>query len=585
MKHSVWSTATGLFGSVLVAGCATDYAGYAEYEGDEAETESTFGNAEQAVNACAGDDLQYDFNGFAASLAVAIANELGHWDVATDFAVSGGKLVLSGAGVARCGAGGCENIKAILAMQDDVTNGIPYHSPSVFRSKLTGWYQAQLDKQVELATAAAFPPGVYRFKGRQSNKSIVVDNGSTLSGAVVEQKGSFVGNNGDWDVSVVGTKHKLKNLKSGMCLDLKVDGAANTDMVQRACSTAASQLFKLTPAQDAAAFYIETRHAGKALQVAGMSTQDDAKIQQVTLDKNQYSAQFIATSVNGTAISGLFKGMYTLAATHSSKVMGVASNDENAQVAQYTYSATNPMQNWYSLPMGSGKYQFVNRSSGKCLALASDSATAKAVQRTCANNESQKFTVTVSGAADTFTLKTRYNMLLEVSAYSMNEGAPIGQSTTLNADPQRKFKMTPMLAGEPHRLSFSHKTPDAACGDYYWYNITSPNGLPLANPAETFIQLIFAGGKKAMGGADENPFIAQVSTGTQVAIDPSGYMLPGTGSVTGSCIASDVYVDLNKLAGGALGPPAIPALCCTKYTGASGIFGVSAWSSTTFVCK
>ncbi len=584
MKHIKVGAALGLCATTFLAGCATEYAGYAEYEGDEADTEARYGSAQQSVNACAGDDLQYDFNGFSASLAVAIANELGHWDVATDFIVSNGKLALSSAGNTRCGTG-CANVKDLLLLQEDSTAGIPNHSPSVLRTKLTVWYQAQMDKQVELATAAAFPPGVYRFKGRQSTKYMVVDNGSTVSGALVEQKGTLIGTNGDWEVSVVGTKHKLKNVKSGMCLDLKVDGPANTDMVQKQCSTATSQLFKMSAATDASAFYIETRHAGKALTVNTNSTQDDAKIVQVTLDKNQYSSQFLATSVNGTPISGLFKGMYTLAATHGSKVLGVANNSENTAVAQYTASATNPMLNWYSVPMGSNKYQFVNRSSGLCLALASDSATAKAVQKTCANNDSQKFTVAVNGAADTFTLLTRYNVLLEVTGHSMVEGATVGQASTTNPDPQRKFKMTPLLAGEPHKLTFSHKTADAACGDYFWYNITSPNGLPLSNPAETFIQLIFAGGKKVMGGADENPFIAQLATGTQVAIDPSGYMLPGGQTSTGSCVASDVFYDPTKLAAGAAGPPVLFPLCCTKYTGATGGFKVSTWSSTTFVCN
>jgi hypothetical protein len=32
------------------------------------------------VSACLGDDVNYDYNAFAASLAVAIANELGRWE-------------------------------------------------------------------------------------------------------------------------------------------------------------------------------------------------------------------------------------------------------------------------------------------------------------------------------------------------------------------------------------------------------------------------------------------------------------------------------------------------------------------------
>jgi hypothetical protein len=566
---------------MLVGGCTTDAS--SGHEGDEADTDD-IGSAAEAVNACAGDDLQYDFNGFAASLAVAIANELGHWDVATDFVVANGRLALSPVGLSRC-ASGCENIKALLLMQEDVTSGVPYHNPSLFRTKLSSWYQAQIDKLVELTTAAIFPPGTYRFKGRQSSKYMVVDNGSTLAGALIEQKGTLSGSNGDWEVTVIGTKHKLKNVKSGMCLDLKTDSAANTDLVQKPCSSADSQLFKMSKSSSGTAFLFETKYAGKGLFIAGYSTQDDAKITQANFDRNQYSSQWDATLLNGAAQQGLFKGMYTIQASHSSKMMAVANGTDGSAVAQYTYNATNPMQNWYAVPQGSGRYQFVNRSSGDCMALATDTATAKLVQKPCANDDSQRFTATPTGTPDQFTLTTRYGKLLEVIAYSSADGAAIGQAAATAADPQRRFKLVPILAGEPHKLTFNHTTPDAACGDYYWYDVTQPNGLPLANPSETFIQLIFAGGKKAMGAPDENPFIAQLSTGTQVAIDPSGYMLPGRTSGSGSCISSDILVDLTKMAGGLIGPPDIAPLCCTKYNGVAGSFVKSTWSSTTFLCQ
>ena len=569
-KQSILHQTLGVVGGLLLAGCSAQYQ---EYQGDDVDP--GLGSSQEAVAACAGDDLQYDFNAFAASLAVAIANELGHWDVATDFVVTNGKLALSPVGLSRC-SNGCGNIKALLLLQEDASSGVPNHSPSMFRTKLTGWYSAQMTKLTELTTAAVFPPGTYRFKGRQSNKYLVVDQGLTTSGAVVEQKSGFTGNNGDWDVSIVGTKHKLKNIKSGMCLDLKVDGPANTDLVQKPCSTAESQLFKVSKSATGTSFLFETRHPGKGLIIAGNSTQEDAKLTQATFDKNQYSSQWIATSLGGTAAEGLFKGMYTFTASNSGKVVAVTASTEGAALAQYPYSAANPMQNWYALPMGPALYQFVNRSTGKCMALATDVATAAVVQKDCANNDSQKFTLTSTGSPDQYTFKSRYGKLLEVKGYTSNDGAIFQQATATAADPQRKFKLTPILAGEPHRLSFSHSSDDAACGAYFWYDIKQPNGLPVANPAETFVQLIFAGGKKALGGADENPFIAQQSSGTQVAIDPSGYMNGGAKGASGSCITSDIVYDDAKTCSGK---------CCVRYNGAVGSLLASGWSSTTFLCQ
>ncbi|HKO93380.1 MAG TPA: RICIN domain-containing protein, partial [Polyangiaceae bacterium] len=302
----------------------------------------------------------------------------------------------------------------------------------------------------------------------------------------------------------------------------------------------------------------------------------DAKLVQQSFDKNQYSSQWNATSIGGTMAQGLFKGMYTLTASNSGKVVAVTSAAEGAGLAQYGYSAANPMQNWYALPMGTSVYQFVNRSTGKCMALATDVATAAVVQKDCANNDSQKFTLTATGSPDQYTLKSRYGKLLEVKGYTSNDGAIFTQATATAADPQRKFKLTPILAGEPHRLTFSHSSDDAACGDYFWYDIKQPNGLPVANPAETFVQLIFAGGKTSLGGADENPFIAQQNSGTQVAIDPSGYMTGGSATASGSCIASDIVYDNAKTCGGK---------CCVKYNGGAGLLAASSWSTTTFVCQ
>jgi hypothetical protein len=68
-----------------------------------------------AAKTCHGDELQYDSNSFAASLAVATANELGRWDAVGDFELQDGKLELSVTGELHCGAG-CANIRALLRL-------------------------------------------------------------------------------------------------------------------------------------------------------------------------------------------------------------------------------------------------------------------------------------------------------------------------------------------------------------------------------------------------------------------------------------------------------------------------------------
>src|SRR5690242_703836 len=100
MSMRTWGSWLALAAALSGASCAAEYEPLSQ-EGDEA-ADSELGDVGQAVAACAGDDLQYDFNAFAASLAVAIANELGRWDVSADFEIRSGKLELSQTGSMRC---------------------------------------------------------------------------------------------------------------------------------------------------------------------------------------------------------------------------------------------------------------------------------------------------------------------------------------------------------------------------------------------------------------------------------------------------------------------------------------------------
>ncbi len=575
----------------MIAGCATEYAGYAEYEGDEAETESTYGSAQQAVNACVGDDLQYDFNGFTASLAVAIANELGRWDASTDFVVSGDRIALSATGNARCGTG-CANLKDLLLLQGDASAGIPNHSPSVLRSKLVGWYNKEVARLAELALESKLPNGTYQFKNKNSGKNMVVDQSSLAEGALVEQ-GPLAGTAGDWISTVIGTKRQFKNKNSGKCLDLaSASSADNVNIVQKTCSTAATQQFELVKI-DGGMYGLKTTY-GRAVSVFNWGTANDVRLVQTAFSPTNAFSQFTVNPTGGTSnpANSIFEAMYGLSFFNTDTMAGGApmkmvmapvAATEGSAVKIATYSASNQLHQWYAAQVGT-KFQFINRGSEKCLALASDSATALLAIKTCANVDTQLFTAAAITTADYFSLVTKHNKFIEIQNALTTNGAAIAQGTNIS-DPHRRVRFSPIAAAEPHKLTFSHKTADAACGDYFWYNITQPNGLPLANPEQTYIHLIFAGGKTTQTGVDENPFIAQVSNGTQVAIDPSGYMLPGGQTTTGSCVASDVYYDPTKLAGGAAGPPILYPLCCTKYTGATGGFKVSGWSSTTFVCN
>jgi hypothetical protein len=581
MKQVKMSKTLGLVGGLLlVAGCSAgdNLGGYAD--SDSVDEDGVYGTAEEAI--CTGDNGQNDYNSMAASLATAVANELHEWDTANDFVVTSGKLALSSTALATCGTG-CTNTKDLLLLQNDATAGtIPGHDPVAFRTNLVNWYNANMKRLTELAYESRLPPGTYQLKNKNSGKNIVMDGSKLTDGAVAEQN-VLAGTAGNWTVAVEGTKWRIKNQNSGKCLDLaSASSADNVNIVQRTCSTTSNtQLFEFI--KDPGGLYAVKTYYGKYIIGFNWGTGNDVPMVQGTWMTGNSNGQFSVAPVGATTnpATTIFKGMYTLkfantysTAVDSNLVAAPISTAEGAAVKLASYSSSNRLHNWYATIVN-GKYQFVNRGSGKCLALATDTSTALLVQKTCAVNDSQLFTAGAQTPAEEYTLKTRYNTLLEAQNAGSAAGVAIAQTATTIADPQRRIKFSPIMAAEPHKLTFDHISSGAACGSYYWYNITQPSGAPVSDPMSTYIDLIFAGGKTTYSGTDINPYISQQSSGTQVAIDPAGYMTGGTGAA-GTCATADVFYDATKMSAGA---------CCVKSTGVNSTFKVSSWSTTTFLCQ
>ncbi len=556
----------------MIAGCASDY------DGNNVDELVEYGTAEQGLAQCAGDDPTYDYNAYSASLAVAIANELGRWDVNADFEVRSGKLELSTTGGLRCGTG-CGNIKAILRLQDDASSVVANHSPSIFRTKLTSWHQKQATKLTGLVdTMLKVDKGIYRVKAKHSGKYMAVDASSTSDGALIEQQSSATGGADQWQLKTEGTYHKLVNVRSGKCLSLSSDSASNgVTLVQKTCAASTPQQFRFSDV-GSNVYAIRTKYS-LALDVSGASQSNDARVVQQLWNGPSTNQQWTFEPVgSGAHLSPelIPTAVYSLSFVHSGKALGVDSGSlsDGAAIEQYTYASNDDRYHWYVTPAGD-KSQFINRRSGKCLALASESSTAALVQKTCANVGTQLFTLNSTG--DHQILYSHYGNPLEIAGSSTSNDVRVTQAATgAGWSTNRQITFTPVIAGEPHRLKFSHKSTEADCGDYYWYDIAQPNGQPLKAPADSFVQLIFAGGKETLTGNDVNPFIAQQVSGNQVAIDPTYGLNEGVATSTGSCTYANIVYDPTKVANGK---------CCVKSSGVSSTFYASAWSPTTFVCR
>jgi hypothetical protein len=118
-------------------------------------------------------------------------------------------------------------------------------------------------------------------------------------------------------------------------------------------------------------------------------------------------------------------------------------------------------------------------------------------------------------------------------------------------------------------------TDDANCGEYnFWYEITQPNGQPLRAPQDTFAELVFAGGKQSLTGADINPFIAQQISGNLVAIDPTYGLNESSVTTSGACAAACTKFSTSNIAG-----------TCCSCNGSNRTFKTSAFSTSLYLCQ
>jgi hypothetical protein len=558
--------------------CALLVACSGDFESDSVgPQEGELGTVEQAIAACPGDDALYDYNAFAASLAAAIGKELGRWDVVTDFEVRDGKLELSPLGVQNCGTG-CASITALLRLQDDVSSGVPYHSPSLYRSKLTTWYARQQTELTKLVDKMlVMDQGTYRLKNRGSGKYMNVAGGSTSDNAAIQSRSTasqYQSNH--WRVVLDHGAHKLINVRSGKCLALSQDSAAdNVPLVQLACSTSPLQRFSFSTSEDG---YLALRtKTGQGVRVKDGSSAEDTPIVQFKFDRFFWSQEWMLELVAGIAISPVSpaSAMYTIRVKNSGGHLGVDAGlmYDGALIEQREPTATDMRYHWYVTHVANSRYNLVNRKSGKCMDLASNVPLTRIVQRTCSTSPTQLFTFGSTGDGQHLIFSAN-GWPLEVEGYTSDWDVPLRESQDRYWPHNRLFALTPLLAAEPHRLTYSHKTDDGPCGDYYWYNIKQPNGLALRSPADSYVQLIFAGGKTTLAGTDENPFIAQQVSGSQVAIDPTYGLNDTSSTTTGTCAATCVKVSTTNVAG----------QCCS-CSGSIKKFARSTWNANTYLCQ
>jgi Ricin-type beta-trefoil lectin domain-like len=577
---------------LLLAACGVDYAPEEDFttsdespaadEMSELGELSELGIAEQELGAeCGGDDS----NALAAGLAIAIGNEMARWDVNTDFQIVNGKLELSATGQLRCGSG-CSNVKTLLRLQDDASATITNHNPTTYRNKLTTWYGQQktaLSKMVD--SMLNIDQGVFRIRSKLSGKYIVPQNGSTMSGAILEQSDQYTWTTAaEWRVLLDGTSRHFVNIKSGMCMDLLSNTSSSTNIVQRPCSTATTQDFRLG-LLEAGVLTIRSNY-NQAFIPQGASTANGADIMQATV-AGTTQEKFVFEPAGSGAHRDLLEtatAVYSLKVAHTGMGLAVSSSStsDGVSVVQQPYVATDDRFHWYATQLGTATingvqqttYQFMNRRTGKCLDMEGSTSPRRAVQRTCSTADTQRYSLAPTGNLRQVAY-SNYGLTMDIQGGSTYSGAQLVEGPSGGGwQWHNMFTFEPILAIEPHKLRFNRKEAGGLCGDYHWYDVTEPNGLVLDNPASTYVQLMFAGGKQTPTGTDLNPFISQRVSGSQVAIDPTlGVYGAGT-TTTAGCFQGCIKVSSSYVGG----------QCCV-CNGVNLRLTQTSFSTSTYQCK
>ncbi len=248
------------------------------YDDVGAAEASQFEQLEQPLTIC--DDQQYDHWRYLSALAVATANEIGRWKASEDFQLSNGMVALSPAGLARC-KNACDNVKAILELQNSYTSMIPRHDPHLLRQYLVAFYDRQVnyDRSNPGEAHELTPSHVttaecglrYHYEARKAPGAA---SSSNLNGG-----------------------SELKALHSGKCMDVyfasTADGAA---LHQYACTGNSNQRFTLD-SQGGGKYRLKANHSGKCVAVANGSTSDGAILEQRTC--NNSNAQMFHVTDKG----------------------------------------------------------------------------------------------------------------------------------------------------------------------------------------------------------------------------------------------------------------------------------------------
>lgn len=299
---------------------------------------------------------------------------------------------------------------------------------------------APVEASADLLAATAIQKRIYTIRSVANAGSILsITDASKSNSALVELNSQMYQRRGQFEVIPVdGTWYVIKNVYSGLVLDIRGGSKANGAVVQQyQQNNSDAQKWQFVDAGNGA-FYIQSK-LGTVLDCPGGKTAAGTKLQTYALNHSKAQKWQLDTTID-PAVKDIAEGTYQITGSGTDKVLSLSRmlNDNSAKVSLYssTYSRANEFK---LTKTQDGWYYIANAYSNKVLDIAGGSLKngVQLQQYSKNNSEAQQFRFIDAGNGYVY-IQSKVGTVLDRAGAGTADGTKI-QTYALNHSAAQKW--------------------------------------------------------------------------------------------------------------------------------------------------
>jgi DNA-binding beta-propeller fold protein YncE/cytochrome c551/c552 len=218
--------------------------------------------------------------------------------------------------------------------------------------------------------------GYYKLVNKTSGKALDNSGSTTANTQIIQWTDNAASNhNQQWSISrLANGAYKLLSRKSNMALDNANGSTAEGNLMVQwpdAAASNANQQWEVVPVTESlfpsGIYKVTAKHSGKSIDIAGLSTGNNAAVNQWDYNGGENQKMKIEHTGNG---------YFTITPLHSGKPLQLPTGSlaDDANIFQGPYTNTD-YQKWIIRNVGSGYYELIAKHSGKAMAVRAASTT------------------------------------------------------------------------------------------------------------------------------------------------------------------------------------------------------------------